>query len=367
MKHLLRLATAAVVSIGVAGAVSVEADGRRGAGLFRKHRCVACHTVEGEGASTAPELGKRMGRYYSPAGLASQLWNHAPVMWTAMKDRGIDVPQLTERDAADLFAFFYAARYFELLGDAGRGKAVFSGKKCDACHALAGPGNAKSVAEWGSARDPLDFAQKMWNHAHQMESANLWANRAWPQVTPQQLADLTVWLQNRPEARGYKTSFVLPSGLKGKELLDSRGCNGCHAKPGMQLEQRLAGRTLTDVAAAMWNHAPKMEGKLVGLSADEMRQILAYAWASQFVRPAGDRGRGAKVFSAECAACHEQGTAPKLSARAGGYSTLSMVSALFQHGPKMLAATEKAGKPWPKLKADDMANLVAFLDSPARP
>jgi hypothetical protein len=50
------------------------------------------------------------------------MWNHAPGMWAAMRDRDIRAGDLNEQAAADLFAFFYSARFFEKPGDAGRGK-----------------------------------------------------------------------------------------------------------------------------------------------------------------------------------------------------------------------------------------------------
>ena len=53
------------------------------------------------------------------------MWNHAPTMWAAMRAREIQAGDSNPQSAADLFAYFYAARFFEKPGDAGRGKALF--------------------------------------------------------------------------------------------------------------------------------------------------------------------------------------------------------------------------------------------------
>ena len=70
---------------------------------------------------TAPDLGQRTGGSYTPSLMAARMWDHAPEMWSAMKEQGVARPELTEQDAIDLFAYFYAARYFDPRGDAARG------------------------------------------------------------------------------------------------------------------------------------------------------------------------------------------------------------------------------------------------------
>ena len=61
-------------------------------------------------------------RGFTPSTLAATMWNHAPGMWAAMRDRQITAGELDQQAAQDLMAFFYAARFFEKPGDAGRGK-----------------------------------------------------------------------------------------------------------------------------------------------------------------------------------------------------------------------------------------------------
>ena len=341
---------------------AIEADAKRGADLFLENRCTTCHSISGVGGKLGPDLSQRLDREYTPAGIVSQLWNHAPKMWAAMREARVDLPKLTEANSADLFAFFYSTRYFERRGDAARGKRVFMEKNCVVCHVARG--SAKPAKEWKSLGDPVELVGAMWNHAPEMNKANQGKDYKWPQMTSDELTDLLVYIQNLPETRSLALHFSLPNGDKGKQLLESRGCVNCH-KGNMALEGRLGSRTLTDVAASMWNHAPKMREQAKELTADEVREILAYAWAQQFFQPKGNTAKGGKLFAAQCGSCHNDRSsgAPDLMAKKGTFNSVTMLSALWRHGPQMIEKMENQHKVWPVLNAADMGNLISFLGS----
>src|SRR5208282_4151150 len=63
-----------------ASVVSVwaDADARRGAEFFGAQGCQTCHAVKGVGTAKAPDLGRRLDRDYTPAGIAARMWSHAP-------------------------------------------------------------------------------------------------------------------------------------------------------------------------------------------------------------------------------------------------------------------------------------------------
>ena len=353
----------AIAFASAARAESVAVDARRGAGLFSQQRCNTCHIGGAATIGGAPDLARYLDRAYTAAGIASRMWNHAPEMWRAMRDSKIAVPELTESNAADLFAFFYASRYFEKPGDAGRGRNVFLNKQCAACHGItAETGPGLPVSRWGSLSDPVELVQHMWNHALDMNLAAAKWKVKWPRIAPAELSDLLVYLRNLPGMRNRPARFEMAAGgERGKQLIAGKGCAGCH-KGGMALENRLHDRTLTEVAAAMWNHAPQMAGRAASLTVEETREILGYVWAADFTRARGDASRGRKTFSTQCGGCHEKGAAPKLAARADGFTTVTLISALWRHGPKMLGQLEAEGKAWPRLSPPEMANLVAFLD-----
>jgi mono/diheme cytochrome c family protein len=323
--------------------------------------------VNGKGGKAAPDLGRRIDRNYTPTVMASLMWNHGPDMWAAMKAQGISTPSLTPEQAADLFAYFVSARYFEQPGDAARGKAVFAAKHCSDCHGLttSKAEGAPPVATWESLADPILLANQMWNHGSRMSAAFAARKLARPTFTAQELTDMLVYLQNLPETRGVPSKFEFPAEHNGAELFKSKGCAECHATR-VPLEPRLRNMTLTQIAAAMWNHQPLMKQPPISLTPDEMRQIIGYLWARQYFRGTGDATRGKAVFGAkQCATCHNDASsgAPKLGKGKDAYSDITMMATLWGHGPQMHDLMTQKKIPWPRFTATQMSDLIAYLNS----
>ncbi|MBZ5678426.1 MAG: cytochrome c [Acidobacteriia bacterium] len=355
-----------VVVLGLVPAPSfagIEINSKRGEQVFLTQGCPTCHTVRGGEQKAAPNIVRRLDRNYTAAAMASEFWNHAPQMWEAAKKNPSLKPELSESDVADLFGFLYAVRFFENLGDAGRGKRVFT-QNCVKCHALVGdgvPGNP--VAEWASLVDPVDLLRRTWLHADDIVRALDSRREKWSRLDSQEMTDLLVYLQNLPATRSRELHFELPTGEKGAELISAKGCVDCH-KGSLALEKRLGKLTLTEVATAMWNHAPKITSRMPRMTVEEMREIISYAWSQQFFSPLGDERRGRRVFQAKCSSCHEgSGTARRIRPRSTPYSALTMVSAVWRHDWRMIELAAQKGQSWPTLTASQMADLAAYLGS----
>jgi mono/diheme cytochrome c family protein len=354
----VRLITAVFALSTFAFAEMPQADSHRGAEFFKKQGCVSCHAIA-PGAGTANTPARRINDY-TPAGIAAGLWNHAPLMWSAMQSQGLRIPEVSEQDAADLYAHFYATRYFEKLADAGRGKKAFEGYGCSGCHALTGQSRGPAVASWQALGDYFSLAAQMWNHSPKMKVAMEERKLSWPELTSQDLADIVVYLRNLPETRNAPAAFVLPPLENGATLFKEKGCAGCHTGA-LSLENRLSNDTLSDIAASLWNHAPKMKTPPQNITVGEMQQILTYVWARQFFEPGGSAARGKKVFAArQCASCHDGGGAPDIRGKQT-YTPVKMVNVLWKHGPKMLSQMESKHLPWPKLTPTEMLDLMAYL------
>jgi len=347
----------------VSAAVPIPGDPQRGAEVFESQRCVSCHSINGKGGKSAPDLGKRSGRAFTPTGMAGLIWNHAPQMWAAMESQKMARPKLTEEQSADLFAFFYSARFFEGPGDAARGKQLFAAKRCADCHGLSSsPGAAPPVSAWESLSDPVALAQQMWNHSPQMKQALASKKIEWPRLTTQELTDILVYLQNLPQTKGLKPRLTAASAETGKMLFEVKGCIGCH-KAKNSLENRFSGRTLTDFAVAMWNHASRV--KASPLNAVEMRRLAGYLWSIQYFEDKGNAARGKQVYAKNCAVCHESASsgAPKLAGRMTKANSFTLVSMIWNHGPAMLDKMKQAKLSWPRLLAADMADLIAHWNA----
>jgi len=337
-------------------AASVPADSARGAQLFESLSCVQCHGINGKGGTVAPDLGRRIDRDFTPASLAATMWNHAPVMWSAMRARNIGAGDLNEQAAADLFAYFYSVRFFEKPGDAGRGKRLFSSKHCSECH---------SLTEWQSIGQPMELVNALWNHASTMRQEFAKKKISWPDLTSQDLTDMLVYLRNLPSAPSANARIEITAGANGQALFEAKGCAACHNGKAA-LTARLKGKTLTDIAVAMWNHEPRMRTTPSPLSLDEMREIVSYLWADQFFVDAGSPTAGARVFaSRRCATCHNDPAsgAPRIAGTGRSFTAATIVSVLWHHGPQMLDQMKAKGIAWPRFERPDMANLIAYLNA----
>ena len=279
---MLRIAIAGALAAGSVWAGAASGAAGRGEQLFQSEQCIQCHSFQGKGGTTAPDLSKRIDRNYTPAVMASLMWNHAPDMWGAMKKKGIVKSEMTPDIAADLFAYFVSARFFERPGDAGRGKQAFAARHCADCHGIATPivGGGPPVAKWESLSDPLVLAQQMWNHGPQMREAFAKRKFRWAAVTGQELTDILVYLQNLPETRDLAHHFEFPPSDAGEKLFQSKGCVACHSGA-TALEHLLKNQTLTDIAADMW---------------DRLLPFLSNRKNYEAMRSVGYIGEGARIM-----------------------------------------------------------------------
>ncbi|MEI9970774.1 MAG: c-type cytochrome [Ignavibacteriota bacterium] len=353
----------ALAAVTTWAASPMTGDARRGEQLFQSEQCIQCHSFQGKGGTTAPDLSKRIDRDYTPAVMASLMWNHAPDMWGAMKSKGIVKSQMTPETAADLFAYFVSARFFDRPGDAGRGKQAFTARHCADCHGIsdAVAAGGPPVVKWGSLADPLTLAEQMWNHGPAMRAAFAQRKYPWVALTGQELSDILVYLQNLPETRNLPRHFEFPTVEEGAKLFQEKGCDKCHTGS-MAMERLLKHQTLTDIAAAMWHHQPEMKQPPVTLSPGDMQQLIGYIWGRQYFTGSGNADRGKKVFADKsCATCHNDPAsgAPKLGK---GQSDITMVAALWEHGPRMLDQMNAKRIVWPRMTAQDMDDLVAYLN-----
>ncbi len=148
-----------------------------------------------------------------------------------------------------------------------------------------------------------------------------------------------------------------------RSYLLSKGCAGCH-RGALALEARPTRYSLTDFAAAMWNHPFRTQHNPAPLSYEEMRRLVGYLVSTQFFEERGDLEQGRKVFSRKhCAACHDDPSsgAPGRPAMAGRITSFGMVAALWKHGPMMLSRMRQKRISWPRFSGSEMADLAAYL------
>jgi len=355
-------------------------DARAGAAVLKKRNCVGCHSINGEGGKTAPDLARRSNAEFTPATLAASMWNHGPAMWQAMAQRKMQVPALRIEELHDLYAYFFALRYFEPHGDAGRGKVVFVSKRCSQCHALVevnGTGPGPPVPKWPALADPVLWIENMWNHGSGMARELQDRGVAWPEFTVQEMTDLMVYLLNMPGLPRTSPALRFGQGAAGEDALREHDCLECHTLSAavvgaidlMAISRRE--RSLTGLAAAMWNHRPLMSAaaEKKGLTMkpfrdDQMRDMITYLFEENYFDERGDAERGAGLFrSKRCDSCHgRDGTGAPALPGTGGFTAASFASGVWHHGPAMLGRMKERGVEWPALNGREVTDLIAYLN-----
>lgn len=181
--------------------------------------------------------------------------------------------------------------------------------------------------------------------------------------------------------------------VTGARLFEVKGCAQCHAingvggKDGPDLGRIEQPRSLYDLAAAMWNHLPRMAKRMWTsradrpyLTANEMSDLIAFLSAPRsFETPdqvergkqlrgrPGDPQRGQHLVAEKgCLGCHSL-TGPggkaagSLDWLKGLDSPWTVIATMWNHSFLMELKSEERNSAWPLLSPDEMADLVAFL------
>jgi mono/diheme cytochrome c family protein len=345
-----------------------SADPAHGAQVLREQNCLNCHAAGELGSGMAPDLGLRASTNDTPAALASRIWNHMPIMAHAMIEDRVGRPQMSGRDAEDMFVYLYSLHFPDNHGDARRGREVFAAKNCAGCHSLNPEGtiDAKPVSDWKLFDGPFALIQEMWNHSSYMK--NVLAKRATPvpSITGQELADLSAYIRALQQTRSFAKETPVPmlaDPLAGKPLFDAN-CAQCHSQL-VSLEERLSNRTITEIAADLWNHAPRMLAAPM-MAPDDMGKITAYVWQLQYAGPRGTVAGGARVFADKgCITCHSDPETGEAAVGRGDklYSPYSMISLGWDHDVRVQREFQKKGMAWPRLSPANMSDLLEFINS----
>jgi mono/diheme cytochrome c family protein len=340
----------------------------------------------GRGGHVGPDLSLPAATQ-TPNDLVAEMWNHSPGMWERMEAQGVTPPQLDAEDVADLFAFLYVSRYTDPQGDAEKGRKLFEDRGCVRCHDPGAEGTriGPDLSTTG-ADTPLAWAQTMWNHAPAMEARMKSMGLKWPQFNGREMNDLLAYVRSISSGSRSEYQLLAADPEHGAVVFREKGCGTCHGLgeehrgPGPNLGAgSTTGATLVQFAGEIWNHSPAMWREMQtrgtqrpAFEGNEMADLVAFLFSVRYFEPAGSAERGQAIFAARgCARCHGgdatgSDIAPALRRPGRSYNSITLGTAVWEHGPKMYKQAKQSGVGWPTLETADVSDLIAFLNRPAQ-
>lgn len=353
--------------------VVLPGEPRRGLAVYHAQGCASCHAIWGIGASVGPDLGRISMSMTSTGDLVAAFWNHGPRMWDRSRGERAETA-MTIEETADLIAFLTFVKTLDPPGDPVRGRAVLAERRCLECHMDGKPSRLPQLVEWATSSNPIHWAHRMWAAAPRMQDEMRRRGIPWPVLEQNDLADIiayvrTVGRPSEPEV------FLRPgSARRGEASFFSEGCAKCHLIEGrgggrIDLTNADLPRTLSGVAARLWNSYPRMSSaagaaSIPTLSPQKMADIAAFLFAVRYYSGTGDAARGGQVFKTRgCGRCHTVGADGGIPIRGGRrFSTIELARAIWNHGPRMAARTAAIGEEWPTLRGDEVNDLARYLD-----
>jgi mono/diheme cytochrome c family protein len=260
---------------------------------------------------------------------------------------------------------------------------VFTKKSCGQCHSVRGVGGkvGPDLARVPSGGGFYQLGAAMWNHLPRMGERMRAERIERPVLTAADVSNLLAFL--------FTASYRDESGepKTGERLFAGKGCAQCHAVAGAggsvgpALDSLKGSNSPVLVAAAMWNHGPRMAEAMKAKGIErptfkgrELVDLIAYVVSTARDADAptaqvipGTPERGEKLFAEKrCAACHAVGgrggkVGPALGGRAHHVSLTDFAGLMWNHGPAMWARMKERGITVPQLTGQEMADVVAYL------
>ena len=177
-------------------AAEASADAERGRAVFTAKHCARCHAPGGRQG-----VGPALEKLRTPQGayeLTGRLWNHAPAMFTVLKQEGLGWPAFSAAEMADLMAYLQADPKGDPAPDLSKGRMTLISKGCLKCHSFRreggrlGPDLAERRADYAPAST---WAATMWSHTPRMAAAAIQQGVLYPRFTGDEMVNLLGFLR----------------------------------------------------------------------------------------------------------------------------------------------------------------------------
>jgi cytochrome c2 len=363
--------------------VELPNDPLAGEKVFVNKGCVKCHSIFGKGGKIGRDLGKTQ-THRGPTGIFAMMWNHSPEMGKLMQ-KPQKMPIFSEQEMADFMAFLYFLSYLDERGEAEKGRTVLEQKKCLACHKVGGEGRkvGPDLDKIKSHAHPLSLIQSIWNHGISMSAKMSALGIQRPKFTGSDIVDLFAYLREISAHETDASTYLTPGKPKvGERVFEEKACFQCHE---MGNKGKAVGPDLTrvdfhfgvtQIAATMWNHGPKILKEMEKLKIEspifkenEMADLVAYLYFLNFIGQSGDVEEGKLLFTKkECVKCHAMrghggNVGPDLALSEKTKNYIKITTAMWNHNQKMRILMDKVGVPMPRFSEKEMKDLFFYLST----
>jgi len=348
--------------------------------VFEERGCIDCHDINAFGKKIGPALGgeKVFDNFYD---LASRLWNHAPQMAVQAGSLKKEWPTMNRSELDGLISFLFFLRYLGEPGDIENGQKLLRKKTCLNCHRIGKEGAPEGItldrlSEYAS---PLYTAQVIWNHGPTMQKKMIAGGISRPVFDDNDITDISAYLREYSRGQTVKRQYMSPGNPRaGFQLFKEKGCIKCHSMVrgqssiGPGLHSMALHRSVTAIAAKMWNHGSMMSKVMEEenirwpeFKESEMADLIAFLYFFDYYGSPGDEKKGEQVFRAKsCIKCHGTNTGDT-TVTFGKSIRLDtpndLVRTMWNHVPYMHEVTITKNIKWPELTEKDLRDLYAYL------
>ena len=258
------------------------------------------------------------------------------------------------------------------------GQLALTRKGCITCHSIWGVGGklGPDLATAGQDQSFQQLASMFWNHTPRMVQLLKQKGSEWPVLSEKEMADIISFIY-------YLKLLDRPGDPNlGKTLFQEKKCVTCHSLREQPLPLTRFGTYVSPVylAQAMWNSGESMRKMqrergiamplFVGRDMADLQAYLRSTMSSPdsgtVYLPLPDLARGGALFRSKgCVHCHQTGggthVGPDLSRTPLRKSISEICGILWNHSFAMQARMAAGGVEFPRLKENELADLLAYI------
>ncbi len=269
-------------------------------------------------------------------------------------------------------------------GDPRNGRNLYVSKGCIRCHSIWGSAAKRgpNLASVGMGRNLYELCASIWSHWSRMNAVLERDKEVRISLTAAEFRDIISYV--------YYLNYNAQPGKSdiGAEVFSGKGCMQCHnvhpregrTRPGRPVYEMRDFQGTVAMAVAVWNHGAPMIQKMTGqkipwpqFEPHEVTDLVEYirsqtpASADKRMIIPGDPVRGRDLFaSMSCSFCHASSArtsprAPDLASSGTSISLSALTASLWNHFPRMSQSMAASGAGYPKIKREEMEDILAYV------